>query len=188
MSSVKPSRVALLVIDMLGDFLNRWPAEERRVLTHATNELIALVRSRVGTIVWVRQEFRPDLSDAFLEMRDRGVAVTIAGTPGCEIVFELQREATDPVVVKKRYSAFFGTSLDALLESLAPDALIVAGVNTHACVRMTAIDAYQRDWRVIIATDCVASRDAEHHAISLRYMGEQIGQLMTNEQLRERLR
>ena len=46
---------------------------------------------------------------------------------------------------KKRYSAFFKTGLDQTLDLLKPVVLVLAGVNTHACVRMTAIDAYQRD-------------------------------------------
>jgi nicotinamidase-related amidase len=177
------TRVVLLVVDMLGDFLARWPASERRALTSATNELVAHVRDRGDPVLWVRQEFRSDLADAFLEMRDRGVAVTIEGTPGCQLVPELVPAAHEVVIVKKRYSAFFGTRLDEILASLSPNVLVIAGVNTHACIRMTAIDAYQRDWRVVVAADCVASRDAEHHAITLRYLGEQIGRVLTNDEL-----
>jgi isochorismate hydrolase len=53
-------------------------------------------------------------------------------------------------VIKKRYSAFFGAELDQMLNRSRPDVLILAGINTHACVRVTAIDAYQRDWRIIV--------------------------------------
>mgnify|MGYP006202574933 CR=1 FL=1 len=64
------------------------------------------------------QEFKPDLSDAFLEMRRHGIQVTIAGTDGCEILPELERRPDERVIVKKRYSAFFGTALDELLRTL----------------------------------------------------------------------
>ena len=74
-------------------------------------------------------------------------------TSGCQIVPELHVAARDAVVIKKRYSAFYGTNLDQLLAALCPDAIILAGINTHACIRMTAIDAYQRDWPVVLATD-----------------------------------
>ena len=53
----------------------------------------------------------------------------------------------DPVIVKKRYSAFSKTDLEDVLQRLMPDELVLAGINTHACVRTTAIDAYQRDWK-----------------------------------------
>jgi isochorismate hydrolase len=58
-------------------------------------------------------------------------------------------------VIKKRYSAFFGAELDQMLNRSRPDVLILAGINTHACVRVTAIDAYQRDWRIIVRRESI---------------------------------
>ena len=52
---------------------------------------------------------------------------------------------------------------------------------------MAAIDAYQRDWEVILAADCVGSYDQEHHEISLRYMKGKIASVMTNEEIRSLL-
>jgi len=49
---------------------------------------------------------------------------------------------------------------------------------------MTAIDAYQRDWKVILASDCVDSYDRQHHDVSLKYMKDKIASVMTNEELR----
>jgi isochorismate hydrolase len=134
-----------------------------------------------------RQEFQPDLQDAFPEMRAKGIRVTIQGTPGSKIASELAVGSSDTVVIKKRYSAFYGTILDQCLTDLRPDGLILAGINTHACIRMTIIDAYQRDWQVILATDCVDSYDKPHHDISLRYMKDKIAALMTNEDIRKML-
>jgi isochorismate hydrolase len=52
---------------------------------------------------------------------------------------------------------------------------VLAGINTHACVRMTAIDVYQQDLEVIIAQEAVGSYHRDHEAISLRYMSGKIG-------------
>lgn len=171
---------SLLVIDLLNDFLDRWPAASRKRLLDSTRQLVETMRARKLPVIWVRQEFEPDLSDAFAEMREKGIRVTIRGSPGAQIVSELAPAAGEPMIVKKRYSAFFGTTLDELLATLRPDALILAGINTHACIRMTAIDAYQRDWRVLLAADCIASYDQEHHEVSLRYMQGKIAELITN--------
>ena len=161
----------LLVIDMLNDFFREGLLAERRdELVRSINELVALFRSHNLPVIWIRQEFAPDLSDAFLVMRERGLAITIAGTDGCKILPELDYLSTDPVIVKKRYSAFFGTNLDEILASLRPAFVVMAGINTHACVRTTAIDAYQRDYHVVIASDCVASYDDEYHRVSMRYL------------------
>ena len=164
--------VALLVIDMLVDFFERHPAltAERSRLVRGINSAARAFRDAGQPVIWVRQEFAPDLNDAFLLMRRTGTKVTIAGTDGCQVLPELEKLGTDPVIVKKRYSAFFRTNLDELLADLGARSLVLAGVNTHACVRMAAIDAYQRDYDVIVASDCVASYDAEHHRVTLRYL------------------
>jgi nicotinamidase-related amidase len=173
----------LIVIDMLNEFLDRWPADSRRRLVDSTLELVNMIQLKERPVIWVRQEFEPDLSDAFLEMRQKGIRSAIKGTPGCEIVSELKPAAGDPMIVKKRYSAFFRTELDDLLAKLQPDELILAGVNTHACIRTTAVDAYQRDWPVVLALDCIGSYDEEHHDVSLRYMKDKIARVMTNSEI-----
>ena len=178
------NRPVLIVIDMLRDFLDTWDPSRRRGLVDATNELAATMRRLSLPVIWVRQEFEPDLRDAFPEMRAKNIHITIKGTPGCEIVPEINRGSSDTVIVKKRYSAFFGTELDEILRRLEPDAIMLAGINTHACIRTTAIDAYQRDWPVILASDCIDSYDREHHNISLKYMKNNIAALMTNEEIR----
>jgi isochorismate hydrolase len=89
--------------------------------------------------------------------------------------------------VKKRYSAFFGTALDETLAQLKPDAIILAGINTHACIRTTAIDAYQRDWPVVLASECIDSYDREHHEVSLKYMKDKIARVMSNQEIEAEL-
>ena len=166
---------------MLNDFLDRWEPDRLSRLIDSTNHLIAAFRSSGCPVIWVRQSFKPDLSDAFLEMRDRRIAVTIEGTRGAEVHANLNRESADKVITKKRYSAFFGTDLDEVLSAFDVKRITLAGVNTHACIRMAAIDAYQRDMRVTIAGDCVDSYDAEHGCVSLAYMDGKIATVATNE-------
>ena len=94
----------------------------------------------------------------------------IKNTHGSRILDELVRDDSDIEVIKKRFSMFYGTDLESLLRELDADLLILAGVNTHACIRTAAIDAYQRDFQVIIVRECVASKDLEHHEITLDYL------------------
>jgi nicotinamidase-related amidase len=180
-------RPLLIVIDMQNDFLDGWPVAARESLLRSTHDLVLLIRSHGFPVIWVRQEFEADLSDAFREMKSRRISITIKGTPGCEIAPQLPVAGHDPVIVKKRYSAFFRTRLEEVLADLRPDALILAGINTHACIRTTAIDAYQRDWPVIIASDCVGSYDEEHHAITVRYLQREIARAMSNQEIRAAL-
>ena len=178
------THTSLIIIDMLNDFLDRWTDTDREQLIRYTNELAAACRSVGIPIIWVRQEFREDLTDAFLEMRDKGISMTIAGTRGAQIHADLKRLENEPVIIKKRYSAFFKTHLDNLLSDLNIGRVILAGVNTHACIRMAGIDAYQRDFRVIIADQCTDSVDPEHAVVSLNYMRNKIAAVMSNEEIK----
>jgi nicotinamidase-related amidase len=179
------TRGVLIVIDLLNDFFEGSPilAMHRPRLVASTNLLAASFRAAGLPVLWVRQEFAPDLHDAFPEMRAKQIAITIAGTAGCELLPELDRLPGDGLIVKKRYSAFFDTDLDARLTDLQPDLLVVAGVNTHACVRTTVIDAYQRNHHVIVAADCIASNDPEHHDVTVRYLDGKIARVLPNESI-----
>jgi nicotinamidase-related amidase len=164
-------KAAILLIDLLEDYFQegRLKANRSSLVGHI-NTLTAVGRASHLPIIWARQAFKADLSDAFLGMRKTQTAVTIENTPGSQLLSDLEQASTDLEVVKKRYSAFFRTNLDELLQTLAVDLLIIGGINTHACVRMAVIDAYQRDYEVLLALDCIDSYDEEHHRISVRYL------------------
>ncbi|HEY4720629.1 MAG TPA: isochorismatase family cysteine hydrolase [Anaerolineae bacterium] len=182
-------KAVVLIIDMLNDFFAAGPLGARPLqacradLVQSINHLVRLARQHHTPIIWVKQEYAPDLHDAPLEVRKKKIAITIAGTEGCQLLAELDKQPADFVLVKKRYSAFFGTELDQLLGQWQPQRIILAGINTHACVRTTAIDAYQRDYEVVLAEECIASYDREHHTISMRYMAGKIAQVLRNAEI-----
>ncbi|MCV3768296.1 cysteine hydrolase family protein [Rhizobium sp. TRM95796] len=173
--------VALMIIDMQIDALAALPPECVEPLIDRQNRLARAFRARSLPVIMVRGEFKADLSDAFLEMRRKQVAVSIEGTPGAALHPGLEREADDIEIVKKRYSTFFRTNLDEILANRGVTRLVLTGVNTHACIRMAAIDAYQRDLDVVIVEDAVASYDDEHASVSLRYMTDKIAAVMSAE-------
>ena len=164
----------------MNDFLDRLDGVDRARVIEVTNALVTAFRTADLPIVWVRQEFAPDLTDAFAEMRTKSIPVVIAGTLGAELDPELDVRPSDHMVVKKRYSAFFGTDLDGYLSDLLIDQVVLCGINTHACIRTTAIDAYQRDLSVAIVTDAVGSYDSNHAEVSLNYMSGKIATLVTS--------
>ena len=177
------TRNCLIIIDMQNDFLERLDDDTRATLIVNTNSLIEIFRASSCPVIWVQQLLSPDLSDAPLLMRDRQVSVVIDGTPGARIHSDLARHKEDKVVTKKRYSAFFETDLERILNDLDPEQITLAGVNTHACVRSTAIDAYQRDMRILLASDCLASHDPDHGRISMAYMDRNIAAVADNDQI-----
>lgn len=177
---------ALIIIDMQEDFFKSGPlASKRQPLVHAINKLSAQYRANKAAVIWIRQEFKADLSDAFLAMRKNNIKITIQDTDGCKILSELERDSRDYHFIKKRYSAFYNTGLAAFLSELGIGNILLAGINSHACIRTAAIDAYQRDLEVTIASDCVASYDLHHHQVSLEYLGREIAEIVCSEDLLE---
>jgi nicotinamidase-related amidase len=69
-------RPMLLIIDMLNDFLDDWSTTDRASLVEGVRSLTEMFRAARQPIVWVRQEFEPDLSDAFQEMRRKNIRIT----------------------------------------------------------------------------------------------------------------
>lgn len=174
----------VILVDPLEDFFRYGKLfKDRSVLVKNINKLTQSARKYKIPIIWVRQEFKKDLSDVFLAMKKSNTQITIEGTEGSKILKELYVDKNDYVIVKKRFSGFFNTNLDELLESLNINTVIIGGFNTHACVRMTVIDAYQRDYEVILDTDCIDSFDEEFHRVSLRYLSRSIASLKTNKEI-----
>ncbi len=182
--------VATLFIDLQVDFFSSHPRliQNRSQLIANVNGLAAISRRSGSRVFWIKQIFARDLSDAPDIVRQGGYRITMEGTEGAQLLPELAVHESDFTIVKKRYSAFYGTDLDSLLGHIACDRIVIAGINTHACVRTTAIDAYQRDYKVILAVDCIESYDQVHHDISIRYMDGKIGLAMTNPELEVELR
>lgn len=85
---------------------------------------------------------------------------------------------------KHYYSAFAGTMLDIYLRERKVDTLVLTGVLTDICVLHTAIDAYQKGYKVEIVTDAVASITDEQHQFALEHMKNVLGsQLLSSAEL-----
>ena len=93
------------------------------------------------------------------------------GTPGHEPPPALAPRAGEPCFDKTFFSAFSSPGLGEALDRTGVRELIVCGVHLHGCVRATALDAYARGLRVLIASDATGSYDGLHAAVSRRWLG-----------------
>lgn len=178
------NKYAVILIDLVEDFFVKGlSVEDRARIIKNTNALTKVARDKNIPIIWVKQEFKADLSDAYISLRKNNIRVTIENTPGSQFLDGLNILETDYKIIKKRFSAFFNTDLDKLLKDLGVNTLIVGGVKTHACIRTTIIDAYQGDYEVVIASDCLGDSEPEHAEISLKYLTKYIASIKTNEEL-----
>ena len=91
------------------------------------------------------------------------------GVRGGPIVEILAPKPSDYFVLKPKHSAFFGTALEILLQSLTIKRIVITGFATDICVLFTANDAYMRDYHIAIPRDCVAANSQQRtdQALSL---------------------
>lgn len=74
---------------------------------------------------------------------------------------------SEPLIIKKFASAFFGTHLQSFLTSEGIDTLIVTGCTTSGCVRATVVDGLQYGYRVVVPRECVGDRSIAAHEANL---------------------
>ena len=196
----------LLLIDLINDsFVSDSSENLKKKLPNLianVNQLIGVARVRDWPIIWVKEAYKA-LDEMPSEKRKKAEEKKekyriepgpIEGTFRADFLSGLQRKPEDDkLVVKKNYGAFFNTDvdLDRILmqylpsdirpdKSARPRIVIIAGVNTHACVHTTAVDAYQRDYEVIFAADCIASWNEEFHRVFKKYQNMSIGTYKDN--------
>lgn len=76
------------------------------------------------------------------------------------------------VIRKSAPSAFWGTPLVGLLQSLQVDTLVVAGETTSGCVRAATVDGATHRFNMFVAEDCVFDRHEASHAMNLFDMNQ----------------
>jgi len=173
--------VALLVIDMQNDFCR----PSAPLFVTGAPAILPTVRAVVdgfralgAPVVWVMRRHRPDGSD--VDRARRGLFARqpfLVESPGVDLVAGLTPLPGEPVIVKRRWSAFFGTDLDLLLRRLGIARVYLAGVQTPNCIRATACDASALDYECVVLADATASASAavqEANLADLREMGVEI--------------
>ena len=90
------------------------------------------------------------------------------------------------VVEKTHASAFFGTGLGPCLKKTGIDTVIVTGFTTSGCVRASAVDALQWDFRVAVVKEAVGDRNMQAHEANLYDLKAKYADLVsTDEVLRQ---
>lgn len=106
----------------------------------------------------------------------------IAGSKGRELYGELEKYfneikqspnlfSTD----KTRYSAFAGTELELKLREREINEVHIIGVCTDICVLHTAVDAYNKGYKIVVHKDAVASFNQVGHEWALEHFANTIG-------------
>jgi nicotinamidase-related amidase len=160
---------ALVLIDVINDFDFPRAQSLLRCALPAAKRIARLKerarRARVPAIYandnfgrW-RSDFRQQITHCLKENR-----------PGRSIVELLKPAEDDYFVLKPKHSGFFSTTLEVLLERLEVRRLILVGFAADICVLYTANDAYMRDFKVVVPSDCVASETKRQYRFALEHI------------------
>ena len=145
----------------------------REALVQNCVRLVAHCR-QVGTPVIYTTIYRhPQHIDAPKTLADAGPtggAPMLAGTPAVEIIEELYPQPNDFVLMKPRFSAFYGTNLDGILNALGTETLLVGGISTQRSVEGTARDAKNRDMQCVVVSDCCTAGELDVHEMTITHV------------------
>ncbi len=164
---------ALLLIDLQHDFLSTPHLQPSAgQVTDRAAALVAACRQRHVPIYHIYTTVSRDPDNRMPHWKSTNRWMCEPGTPGHAAPDSLKPVQNDTVLHKQFFSAFSCREIFPSLQAGKIDTLILAGIHLHACIRATALDAYQLGLSVLIADDAVASDDPLHAAITRRYLRE----------------
>ena len=91
---------------------------------------------------------------------------------------KLDVQPEDKIIIKHRVSAFYNTDLETILHANNIETLIISGVATNNAVELTAREAHDRDYRIVIIEDACATMTDEAHRASLNSL-QRISKIIT---------
>jgi biuret amidohydrolase len=115
--------------------------------------------------------------------------LAIEGSPVTEIVAPLAPRPGEFTVFKHRYSPFDNTDLELLLRNLKVETLVIGGVNTNNCVLCSCFEAFNRDYRVVVAKDvCASMNGPDYHEAALKLIEAALGWVVDSDEIVEACR
>jgi len=186
--------IGLLVIDMQNGFCHPQGSLSRKG-TDISNlrkiipnivKVVNVARERRIPIIFTRLVHYENFIDAGRILKlwpyIKELRALVRGTWDAEIIKELRPLENEIVINKHKFSAFYGTELEIILKGLRIKNIAVTGVTTNVCVETTVRDAHQRDYGVIVLSDCTASLSEEMHLASLRNIDYAFGKIATSDE------
>lgn len=200
MLAPEPGRTALLVVDMQRGFVEPGQALEvpaAREIVPAIQRLLAVFRDKGLPVVFSEFVYSPRVPLLVGELHPehrpavpgqpigfgRPSSNCLEGDPSAQTVAALQPGPGELVVRKHWYDAFAGSPLDGALRARGVTSLVVTGTMTDICVLATVIGAFNREYRVTVVEDAVATLEPEIQRATLDIIGRAYGRVVSSKQV-----
>jgi nicotinamidase-related amidase len=161
------TRSVLLVMDFQHGIVERIGDEK---VLDAASRAVQAARAAQVPVMFVRVAFRVGYPEAgasnknFSAIAQAGDAMTETH-PATQVHAALEPKPDEPVILKRRVSAFSGSDLDVLLRAAQADTLVLAGLSTSGVVLSTLRQAADLDYRLVVLSDACADNDPEVHRV-----------------------
>jgi nicotinamidase-related amidase len=167
---------------MQEDFFSRSMSPAPADVIGKAAELLEAFREAGAPIAHIHTVCAPDGSDAMPHwLPDKMLCV--AGTPGVLAPEPLRPAVGEFVAIKQHYDGFVDPGLEPWLRAQGVETVVVCGVYTQTCVRAAVLGAYQRGFRVIMATDALGTDDVDFANMNLAWLGARAARLLDNAEI-----
>lgn len=112
----------------------------------------------------------------------------IAGQPEHEIVAQLTPRPDELVVNKTTQGAFRSTGIDSHFRAMGVKSIVCVGVSTNNCVAMTAMEACDAQYGVVMVSDGTATDSQEMQEATLTMLKRLWSRVMTTDEVLAELR
>jgi ureidoacrylate peracid hydrolase len=188
-------RTALLVVDVQNDFCHDdgvcaraggYPTHLTHPAVERVKELLAAARASDLPVLHARLRVDWENEDrVWLDrlLRLRQPELCSPESFGEAAYAGAEELPGEPVYYKRRFSAFWGTSLADDLRGAGIERVIVCGVATNICVQASACDAFMDGFEVLFVSDASAAYSPEGHAAALELMDLAYGDVVSTASL-----
>ena len=200
-----PARTALIVVDMQRGFVEPGEAMEvpaARAIVPQIRALVDAFRAEALPVVFTEFTYSPavpllvgrlhpeHLPAAPGAPRGSGLpsSCCLEGDPSAGVIDALKPLEGELVVRKHWYDAFAGTALDGALRARGITGVVVTGTLTDVCVLATVVGAFNRELRIWVAEDGVATLWPEIQRATLDIIGRAYGRVVSSREILDALR
>jgi ureidoacrylate peracid hydrolase len=113
------------------------------------------------------------------------IPICVRGTWDGVTIDELKPKEKDPVILKRRDSAFQDTDFRIMLQSQGINLLVFTGIDTSICVETSLREGFNTGYDVAIISDATASGDKRHYETTLERVRDYYGLVMDSERFKK---
>jgi nicotinamidase-related amidase len=99
----------------------------------------------------------------------------VEGSEDAQELADVRRRETDITVIKTRGDSFLRTELEAILRQQNVDTVVIAGYSTNRCVGVTALEACERDFDVLVSGDATMGAEPGRASTMLSVLWNEFG-------------